>query len=148
MFQTSTVCSSSTSIWCFTCDGSFKRKTKQCLNCRTKWESHEEKETDVNLALALLDMAYKDEYDHAFLLSRDSDLAPAIHKVKQNFPHKLITIFAPYNYFHSAELIKGADYHKTIKLKHISSSLFPACIYDAGGNLVVERPQEYAPQSI
>lgn len=110
-----------------------------------RWESHEEKETDVNLALALLDMAYKDKYDHAFVLSRDSDLTPAIHKVKQNFPQKAITIFAPYNYFHSAELIKGADDHKTIKFKHIESSLFPAHIYDAGGNLVVVRPLEYEP---
>lgn len=125
--------------------GHFKRKSKQCLSCKVKWESHEEKETDVNLALALLDLAYKDEYDHAFILTRDSDLAPAIHKVKQNFSQKMVTIFAPYNYFHSAELIKGADDNKTIKLKHISSCLFPAHIYDAGGNLVVERPLEYAP---
>lgn len=90
-------------------------------------------------------MAYKDMYDHAFILSRDSDLAPAVHKVKQNFPKKLITIFAPYNYYHSSELIKAADGHKTIKLKHISTSLFPEEIYDAGGNFVTKRPVEYAP---
>jgi uncharacterized LabA/DUF88 family protein len=64
--------------------GQFKNKPKQCLKCGTKWMNHEEKETDVNLALALLDLAYKDLYDHAFLLSRDSDLAPAVHKVKWN----------------------------------------------------------------
>lgn len=125
--------------------GHFKRKSKECRSCGVKWESHEEKETDVNLALALLDMAYKDLYDHAFILSRDSDLAPAVHKVKQNFPEKMITIFAPYNYHHSSELIKGADNHKTIKLKHIETSLFPDDIYDAGGNLVVKRPLEYTP---
>ncbi len=87
----------------------------------------------MNLALALLDMAYKDEYDHAFILSRDSDLAPAIHKVKQNFPRKMVSIFAPFNYFHSAELIKDADDNKTIKLKHISSCLFPAHIWEPRG---------------
>lgn len=125
--------------------GHFKKKNRQCRKCQVKWESHEEKETDVNIALALLDMAYKDEYDHAFVLSRDSDLAPAIHKVKQNFPKKLITIFAPYNYFHSAELIKGADERKTIKLRHIQTCLFPSHVYDVGGNLVAERPSEYAP---
>lgn len=125
--------------------GHFKKKSKECRSCRAKWESHEEKETDVNLALALLDMAYQNLYDHAFILSRDSDLAPAVHKVKQNFPHKKITIFAPFNYYHSAELIKGADDRKTIKLKHIETSLFPADIYDVGGNLVVKRPIEYNP---
>lgn len=125
--------------------GHFKKKSKRCHSCGIKWESHEEKETDVNLALALLDMAYKDFYDHAFILSRDSDLAPAINKVKQNFPQKKITVFAPYNYFHSSELIKGADARKTIKLKHFSTSFFPSDVYDAGGNLVATRPVEYDP---
>lgn len=58
---------------------------------------------------------------------------------------KQITILAPYNYRHSSELIQAADGHKTINLIHISTSLFPADIYDAGGNLVVKRPLEYTP---
>lgn len=40
------------------------------------------KETDVNIALAMLDLDYKDKFDHAFLISNDSDLAPAIHMVE------------------------------------------------------------------
>lgn len=124
--------------------GQFKNKPKQCHTCGAKWVNHEEKETDVNLALAMLDLAYKDAYDHAFLLSRDSDLAPAIHKVKQNFPKKKVTVLAPYNYRHSSELISAADNNKLINLNHISTSLFPEDIYDAGGNFVVKRPLEYA----
>lgn len=123
--------------------GQFKNKPKECRKCHAHWISHEEKETDVNLALALLDLAYKDQYDHAFVLTRDSDMAPAIHKVKQNFPHKKITILAPYICRHSTELIQAADNHKTITLNHIETSLFPANIYDAGGNLVIRRPVEY-----
>lgn len=126
--------------------GQFKNKPKKCLKCNAEWISHEEKETDVNLALALLDLAYKDKYDHAFVLSRDSDLAPAIRKVKQNFPSKRISIFSPFNYRHSSELVQASDGHKTINLKHISTSLFPEEIYDAGGNLVARRPLEYAPK--
>lgn len=125
--------------------GQFKEKFKKCLNCHIEWISHEEKETDVNLALALLDLAYKDRYDHAFLLSRDSDLTPAVRKVKENFPNKKISVFATYNYRHSSELIQACDGHKTINFEHISTSLFPEKIYDAGGNLVASRPSEYAP---
>lgn len=102
----------------------------------------------MNIALALLDLAYKDQFDHAFVLSRDSDLAPAIHKVKQNFPEKKITVLAPYNYQQSSELMQAADANKIITLTHLSTSLFPADIYDAGGNLVVKRPVEYAPVSL
>ena len=93
-----------------------------------------------------LDLAYKNQYDHAFILTRDSDIAPAIRKVKQNFPNKKITVLAPYICRHSTELMQASDAHKTITLKHISTSLFPAEIYDAGGNLVVKRPKEYNPQ--
>ncbi|MCH9626665.1 MAG: hypothetical protein S4CHLAM2_02910 [Chlamydiales bacterium] len=125
--------------------GQFKNKRKRCQKCKTQWTNHEEKETDVNMALALLDLAYKDQYDHAFLLTRDSDFAPAVHKVKQNFPNKKITVFAPYNYRHSSELIQAADGHKSTNLKHLSTSLLPSKVYDAGGNLVVERPIEYVP---
>jgi uncharacterized LabA/DUF88 family protein len=124
--------------------GQFKNKPRKCLECHAKWISHEEKETDVNLALALLDLAYKDQYDHAFIASRDSDLAPAIRKVKQNFSNKKISIFSPFNYRHSSELMQAADRHKTITFKHISTSLFSEKVYDAGGNLVVTRPVEYA----
>ncbi len=127
--------------------GKFKVKPKKCLKCKAEWESHEEKETDVNLALALLDLAYQDRYDHAFLLSRDSDLAPAVRKVKENFPNKKISVFSPYNYRHSSELIQACDGHKTINFEHISTSLFPEKVYDAGGNLVACRPTEYAPPS-
>lgn len=31
--------------------GNFKRKPRQCLRCNAKWDSHEEKETDVNIAV-------------------------------------------------------------------------------------------------
>lgn len=128
--------------------GQFKNKSKQCLKCKTTWTSREEKETDVNLALALLDLAYKDAYDHAFLLTRDSDLAPAVRKVKANFPDKKISIFAPFNYRHSSELLQSSDGHKTINLGHISTSLFPEKIYDNVGNLVAIRPLEYSPPPI
>src|SRR5262249_41727666 len=61
--------------------GKFKSKDRNCPKCAHKWSGHEEKETDVNIALAMLNLAYKDRYDHAFLVSNDSDLAPAIHMV-------------------------------------------------------------------
>lgn len=128
--------------------GNFKKKSKKCLECGSTWVSHEEKETDVNLALELLDFAYKDMFDHAFIVSRDSDLTPAVRKIKLNFPNKKITILAPYNYRHSTELIQVADSFKTINLEHISTSLFPEEIYDEVGNLVAKRPLEYTPMEM
>ncbi len=41
--------------------------------------------------------------------------------------------------------MQASDGHKTINHTHIATSLFPEKIYDAGGNLIVIRPHEYAP---
>lgn len=125
--------------------GKFKQKDRKCPKCHHKWCGHEEKETDVNIALALLDLAYKDKFDHAFLISNDSDLAPAIHMVRKNFPQKLITTIVPPHYTHSNELIKASSEKAKITTDHLERCLFPQVIYDAGGNIVVSRPVEYSP---
>jgi uncharacterized LabA/DUF88 family protein len=100
--------------------GQFKNKPKKCLKCNAKWISHEEKETDVNLALALLDLAYKNAYDHAFLLTRDSDLAPAVRKVKQNFPPK------KYQFFLLTTIAIVQNYYKLVMaIKQSNTNIFP-----------------------
>lgn len=126
--------------------GKFKNKDRKCPNCHYKWKGHEEKESDVNIALALLNEAYRDRYDHAAVISRDSDLAPAIRMVLRNFSGKKVTIISPFNLRHSSELLQSATNYKTIKLRLIETSLFPEEVYDAGGNLVVCRPKEYTPK--
>lgn len=124
--------------------GKFKQKDMKCPKCKHKWCGHEEKETDVNIALAMLDLAYKDKFDHAFLISNDSDLAPAIHMVRKNFPHKLITTIVPPHYTHSNELIKASSEKAKITVSHLERCSFPEVIYDIGGNIVVSRPVEYS----
>lgn len=123
--------------------GKFKQKDRKCSKCGYKWQSHEEKETDVNIALALLNLAYQNKYDRAFLISNDSDLAPAIHMVKACFPHKHITTIVPPHYRHSNELIQASSDKAKITVEHLERSLLPEHILDAGGNLIVNRPLEY-----
>ena len=106
----------------------------------------EEKETDVNIALAMLNLAYQDKYDHAFLISNDSDLAPAIRMVRRNFPDKRITTIVPPQYFHSNELIQASSEKAKITVEHLKRCLLPPVVYDAGGNIVVSRPREYLVQ--
>lgn len=72
-------------------------------------------------------------------------MAPSMRKVKQNFPEKKMTVFSPFNYRNSNELMQEADGYKSIKLKHIKTSLFSEKVYDVGGNLVALRPKEYTP---
>ncbi len=125
--------------------GKFKNKDRKCSKCGYKWQSHEEKETDVNIALALVNLAYQDKYDRALLISNDSDLAPAIHMVRNNFPHKNITTIVPPNYRHSNELIQASSDKAKITVDHLKRCLMPEYVLDAGGNLIVTRPLEYTP---
>ncbi|MGN6551468.1 MAG: NYN domain-containing protein, partial [Pararhizobium sp.] len=75
--------------------GHFKKKDRYCQHCRKTSIGHEEKETDVNLALCLLNEAYKDTYDRAYIVSRDSDLKPAMAMVRNEFPQKELFVVAP-----------------------------------------------------
>lgn len=76
--------------------GRFKRKPVKCGICKRKFIKHEEKETDVSIAIKLFELFMKDECDIAILVTGDSDLAPAVKKAQKLFPTKK-TIFAfPY----------------------------------------------------
>ena len=66
----------------------FKKKTKTCKKCGVSWDSHEEKETDVKLALQILEDASTNSFDKALLVSADSDMVPVIKTVQRLFPEK------------------------------------------------------------
>lgn len=55
-----------------------------------KFRTYEEKETDVNIAVKIIELAFLDRYDHVYILSGDSDLAGAVKFVKEYFPEKKI----------------------------------------------------------
>lgn len=126
--------------------GQFKKKDRQCPSCKHKWIGHEEKETDVNIASFLIDLAYRDAFDRALVITNDSDLAPAIQMVRKRFPEKRITTIAPPNYYHSNELIKVSSDKARIRIDHLERSLLPAVVTDASRLVSVLRPLEYAPR--
>ncbi len=125
--------------------GSFKQKQRACNTCGAGWTAHEEKESDVNIAVGMVRAAYRDEYDEAFLVSGDSDIAPSLRMIKADFPLKKIKVICPPGRRHSKEL--SAIAHKIVRIQevHLQRSLFPENIYDDAGNLIVARPIEYAP---
>lgn len=63
---------------------------------RFSYGTYEEKQTDVNLALAIFEGWILDLYDKALIFSGDSDIAPAIHRVKKHKKDKHFTCVLPY----------------------------------------------------
>lgn len=128
--------------------GYFKRKDRYCRKCGALWKSHEEKETDVNLALSLLRGAWKMEYDRALIVSSDSDLAPPVRMARDEFPNLEFRVLAPPGRFNSKAIVNAAGGKKQARRlleHHISHSLLPAQIVDGAGQVLSTRPPEYEP---
>ena len=70
-------------------------KTRTCSKCGFRHSTVEEKKTDVNIAVRLLEDAYDDQFDVGIVISADSDLAPPIQAVRRRFQHKTLLVAAP-----------------------------------------------------
>ena len=123
--------------------GKFKVKDRTCPSCWHHWQGHEEKETDVNIAIAMLRLAQKDQFDRCILLSRDSDLAPAIRATRADYPLKTVTVASlPYR-GHSGELVQAANDKRTLNVGNLTACLLPKIVLDATGAISATRPTEY-----
>ena len=107
--------------------GEFKQVKRHCNLCNREYEAHEEKRTDVNIAMWLFEDGMKDLYDKAVIISGDSDLIPPIEKIQQNFPDKKIGVIIPVGR-RAKQIQQTADFSLKISRKSLYSSLFPANI--------------------
>jgi uncharacterized LabA/DUF88 family protein len=124
----------------------FKDKYRSCKRCGHNWKAHEEKETDVRLALAVLEDGYDDIYDRAIIVSADSDLVPAIELARRRFVDKTYYVAAPPGQFSAARgLMRVCHGHFEISPARIGHCLLPGRVTDERGDVVATRPGEYSP---
>jgi uncharacterized LabA/DUF88 family protein len=90
----------------------------------------EEKGSDVNLAVHLLNDAWLDKYDCAIVVSNDSDLAESMRFVKEEH-HKMMGLFAPGISGErkiSRQLMKYASFVRPIRPETLKASQLPDLI--------------------
>lgn len=87
--------------------GQFKEKylircknKERCTNCNciqdsSKLTRHEEKNTDVNIAIRLIESAIYGTYDKCFIMSSDNDFSSAIKRARQLNSNMQIIICPP-----------------------------------------------------
>lgn len=75
--------------------GRFLKKKRRCNKCGESWTTYEEKMTDVNIAVELLDDARYDRFDTAIIVSADSDLVGPVKNVRMRHPEKRVVIAFP-----------------------------------------------------
>jgi uncharacterized LabA/DUF88 family protein len=121
--------------------GRFQVKSLSCRQCGHTRVSHEEKESDVSLAVQLVEDAALDAFDHALIVSGDSDMTPAIRSVRRITPSKrLVAVFPPRR---SSVTLQGAV-HATLNIfdKVPERHQLPEKILAADGT-ILERPHHW-----
>ena len=105
--------------------GEFHKIKKRCRAvCKRTYLTHEEKQTDVNIAIKLLELAVKDEYDTAVLVTGDSDMVPGIKAVERLYPDKQVHVLIPPS-SRAKALMQACHAHHTIKKSHLANSQLP-----------------------
>jgi hypothetical protein len=86
--------------------GEFKENWIECdATCKEAFNKPAEKQTDVNIAVSMIEFA--NEYDVLILVTADSDQVPAIRLLKKKYPEKVIYILPPAGR-NSKELVRAA----------------------------------------
>ncbi len=101
----------------------------------------EEKGSDVNLALHLLNDAWLDAYDCAVLVSNDSDIAEALNLVKIQHKKNIGLIFPNTDPKRkpSRQLVQYADFVKNIRHGVLANSQLP----DQIPNTIIAKPKDW-----
>jgi uncharacterized LabA/DUF88 family protein len=122
--------------------GKFKHKPVKCLKCRHEWQKPEEKETDVNIAIQIVEDACMDRHERYILISADTDIVPAMKAAKRLQPKKQFHVIAPPKRFGSARELSPLF---EITQGRLEKCLFNKEVYSFSGELCAERPEQYAP---
>lgn len=121
--------------------GHYLGQTIRGHNCGAYWDSHEEKMTDVNIAVELVTDAFQDSFATALLISADSDLTAPVEAVRRLFPQKRVVVgFPPFR--RSKRLHDVANSSFTIGRKKVADSQFPGKVRKPDG-YVLQRPTRW-----
>lgn len=119
--------------------GKFKKKYLRCRVCKAQYQTHEEKETDVNIAIHLIRDTFEDSFDRALVISADTDMAPAIQMARNINGTKSVDVVTPPDRFKRARSLRPLFSLSKGKIR--AARL--AENYNLGGGKSVEVPANY-----
>ena len=102
----------------------------------------EEKGSDVNFSVHLLNDAWKGRYECAVLVTNDSDMAEAMRLVKSQFPKKKLGLITPRGR-PTSELRKYADFKKTISDDDLKAAQFSNPVKRPQSKGDIHKPQSW-----
>ena len=124
--------------------GHFLATSVKCRKCGFVRTRNEEKRTDVNMAVRLLEDAFDDRFDLAIVISADSDLVAPIEAVRRRFPDKQVMVaFPPQR--RSAQLRRAANAAFHLSGPTIRSSRLPDPVLAPSG-VELRAPRGWLPK--
>jgi hypothetical protein len=126
--------------------GHFSREGRNCLKCGAVWQAPVEKQGDINLAISLIDDAYTDVFDHAYLITADSDQAATVRLLRERFPQKSITTVSPPGRSHCKEILAQTPLKIALSATHLARCLLPKHVIVDGKPIVTRDPAYNPPQ--
>jgi hypothetical protein len=127
--------------------GRFANDLVECSRCTHEWNDPKEKESDINLALAVVHDAHRDLFDTAFILTADGDQAATARYLRAHFPQKNVVSIVP----------PGMNANKAIglfaKAVHLNEGVIAQCLFpekldhqiDGKTIRIYTMPPSYAP---
>lgn len=122
--------------------GKFKKKKHHCKECKKQYTGWEEKETDVHIAVKIVEDAFTDQFDKAIIISADTDLMPPVNSVNSFFPEKDVVVIAPPKRMSRCRSMNPVY---EIPISKLSQNLLPETANDKNGNAAFIMPAEYSP---
>jgi hypothetical protein len=123
--------------------GHFAEDKRTCKSCGNEHVTRVEKQGDVNLALAVLDDAHRDIFDHCYLVTADGDQAATVRLVCNSFPGKKVFTVAPPGKQHNKLIVGLCHGHRVIPVADLQLCLFGATVQ--GKDKLIIRPSSYDP---
>jgi len=128
------------------CKGWFKRNERTMLNVNPPPErvsvwKYQEKGTDVNIAVNLLNDAWTDSYDCALIMSNDSDLLGAFRMVKRQHPQKHIVLAPTAKSDEDVSKVLTQHAHSVIEITE--ADLAASQLPDSIPGTKIRKPQEW-----
>jgi len=114
--------------------GKFKEKRSPCPHCGAIILRHEEKATDVNIALHAYRLASQGT-QQIFFVSGDTDLIPAVRMIKQDFPSVVVGVVFPYQR-DNKEFAQAADVHHKTSTQTLQGFILPTIITKPNGKTI------------
>ena len=108
-----------------------KSRQKLFIPYKIEYKNFEEKRTDVNVALHILEDWLLNVYDKAFVISWDSDISPSIKSVKKHTKwqsKEFVLLLPPWAKAHTME--KACDEIKNITEEDLKNSVLPEHVWD------------------